>query len=437
MVEKVSDKTKKVTKEMSFKDLYTKIVSMKKKYTTHKYEVYNNVLHWPSILSTTEDHGEIFHLDYSENLSQQYKFEPQSSHFSKRQFSLHCTVKHTTDPNNLHLYKYCLSDEMKHDHIFTTTVLKQLTEESSSDITCIKSDNCSTQYKSKYIFKSYINLVAEIGKPIIAFYGTSGHGKGLVDAMSSSGVKGPLRTAVLLEDFSYDSSIDIMNYLINHFQNDRNKEYFLISREEIDNQRELIKGWFKIKGCIAMHMISFFPNGEIQTKRHICPCKQCVIGNFIDCSHEPGTKILATSKTVDDESDYESESDSDSDYDDNDSDTEYIMKEQAVRAECVTDAIAQNSHVALFSPPESFEHFYLCYVLKISIAEEDFANKYNHIISKGNTYITCQYLEKIKEKSGCVYYKLLKDSIYVLPAQVLSPFVALDKTVSMTAAEYQ
>ena len=148
---------------------------------------------------------------------------------------------------------------MKHDHIFTTTVLKQLIEESSSNTIHIKCDNCSTQYKSKCIFKSYINLAAEISKPIIAFYGTSGHGKGLVDAMSNFGVKGHLRKAVLLEDFSYNSSIDIMNYLTNHFQNDRNKEYFLISQEEINNQWELIKGWFKIKGCIAMHMISFFP----------------------------------------------------------------------------------------------------------------------------------------------------------------------------------
>ena len=118
-------------------------------------------------------------------------------------------------------------------------------------------------------------------------------------------------------------------------------------------------------------MISFFLNGEIQTKRPICSCKQCVIGNFMDCSHEPGTKILATSKTVHDESDYESESDSDSDYDDNDRDTEDIMKEQAIRAECVTNAIIQNSHIALFSPPESFKLFYLCYVLKMSIAEEE------------------------------------------------------------------
>ena len=79
----------------------------------------------------------------------------------------------------------------------------------------------------------------------------------------------------------------------------------------------------------------------------------------------------------------------------------------------------------------------MCYVLKISIAEEDIADKYNHIILKGKTYITCQYLEKIKEKRGHMYYKPLKDSIYVLPAQVLSPFVALDENLPMTAAEYQ
>ena len=106
-------------------------------------------------------------------------------------------------------------------------------------------------------------------------------------------------------------------------------------------------------------MISFFLNGEIQTKRPICSCKQCVIGNFMDCSHEPGTKILATSKTVHDESDYESESDSDSNYDDNGSDTEDIMKEQAIRADCFTDAIVQNSQIALFFTTRVFRTFLL------------------------------------------------------------------------------
>ena len=37
----------------------------------------------------------------------------------------------------------------------------------------------------------------------MTLYGTSGHGKGLVDMMSSFGVKVPIRRDVLTEDFSY------------------------------------------------------------------------------------------------------------------------------------------------------------------------------------------------------------------------------------------
>ena len=67
--------------------------------------------------------GRICHMDYSENLSQQYKFEPQSCHFNNSQYSLHCTVKHTgcdTSPYEclssarwdeawFHLHFYCCS----------------------------------------------------------------------------------------------------------------------------------------------------------------------------------------------------------------------------------------------------------------------------------------------------------------------------------------
>ena len=38
-------------------------------------------------------------------------------------------------------------------------------------------------------------------KSVIVYYGASGHRKGLVDAMSGFGVKGPLRKAVLTQDF--------------------------------------------------------------------------------------------------------------------------------------------------------------------------------------------------------------------------------------------
>ena len=36
-------------------------------------------------------------MDYSENMSQMYKFEIQSTHFNKRNYSLHCTVEHVDE----------------------------------------------------------------------------------------------------------------------------------------------------------------------------------------------------------------------------------------------------------------------------------------------------------------------------------------------------
>ena len=133
-------------------------------------------------------------MDYSENMTQQYKFEPQSSYFSKKQFSLQCTVKHLPDS---HEYIYHLSNVMTHNYAFTSTVLKYLIEHSSTNIIRIKSDNYPTQYKSKYVFKARHTLAAKTNKRIVTFYRMSSPGKGLVDAISSSGVKVPICKAVL------------------------------------------------------------------------------------------------------------------------------------------------------------------------------------------------------------------------------------------------
>ena len=89
---KFQKKTQRVYHDLSLKDVYLKLVFMKKLYITHKFEVYNNAFHWPKIISSIPGIAKIYHLDYSENMTHQYKFEPQSSHFSKKQFSLHCTV---------------------------------------------------------------------------------------------------------------------------------------------------------------------------------------------------------------------------------------------------------------------------------------------------------------------------------------------------------
>ena len=55
----------------------------------HRYQVCNDSYHWPQILNTVGDLRPIYHMDYSENITQSFKYEPHESHSNKKQY---CTV---------------------------------------------------------------------------------------------------------------------------------------------------------------------------------------------------------------------------------------------------------------------------------------------------------------------------------------------------------
>ena len=76
VVEKISKRTEQVEHTMTYSEIYKKLISLKKVYTTHKYQVSNDQFHWSKILATANDIGEIYHMDYPENLSQKFKFKP-------------------------------------------------------------------------------------------------------------------------------------------------------------------------------------------------------------------------------------------------------------------------------------------------------------------------------------------------------------------------
>ena len=235
-VEKISKKTEKVQTTMKYENVYTELSSCRSIYLKHKYQLYNDSYHWSHILSTVEQYGCIYHMDFSENLTQAYKYEPQSSHFNKKQYSLHCTVKHTKDG---HKYLYHLSDEKKHDQAFTSVVVDQIVENSQDDdiILRFKSDNCATQYKSKWVFRYWLVISIKQQKIIIFYCGVTGHGKGLVDAMSGFGVKGPVCRAIITQKFDYNSAEDIYVFLTELFDEDHAKDYFLIDPDTIRSKK--------------------------------------------------------------------------------------------------------------------------------------------------------------------------------------------------------
>ena len=171
------------------------------------------------ILATVEEYGEIWHSDFSENMSQLNKYKVQSAHFNKRAYSLHCTVEHVSqlkypDLKSPYRYHYHLSDDMKHDFAFSSLVATKCIDDMNiPTIIRRKSDNCATQYKCSMVFGEYIKMAKKYDRNVIVYYGASGHGKGLVDAMGTFGVKRPVLKAVLTQNFKYNSAKDILDLL--------------------------------------------------------------------------------------------------------------------------------------------------------------------------------------------------------------------------------
>ena len=165
-------------------------------YLLHRYDVNHDVFMWPLILQEGIKSSEkIVHLDYSENIAKKPKCEPQPAHYSGSQSSLHCSVIHASPEN---VYVYHLSDVLNHDESFTKAVVLNLINEhlKNNKRIYIKSDNCREQFKCRWIFVVYREIAMSLGKEVIIYYGASGHGRGLVDGVSSFGVKTLLRREI-------------------------------------------------------------------------------------------------------------------------------------------------------------------------------------------------------------------------------------------------
>ena len=242
-----------------------------------------------------------------------------------------------------------MSDEKRHDYAFTAAVFEHIIsiEEENDDILRFKSDNCSKQYKSKYVFNFWSPLAKKLNKTVIVHYGVSGHGKGLVDAMSSFGVKGLIRRAVVTENFSFTTAEDIYNYLYNLFEIDEQKEHYLVTPETIHSKRSNDK--LKIDVCIPLNMFCYSPDGSIQLKQRICSCCMCKVGKFIECNDEKGVISYPRNSNQDESR----SSSSDSEDSDRDDEVEKIDVEQyEMRSASISEIVETGNIVALFAPPE-------------------------------------------------------------------------------------
>ena len=135
-------------------------------------------------------------------------------------------------------------------------------------------------------------------------------------------------------------------------------------------------------------MIAFFPDGSIQQNENICSCKRCLKGLFVDCMFKKGCKE-ATEVIV-----------SENPEADLDEEKFYEFEEDQLPHGTIYDMVQM--FVALHSFSNSSELFYVCKVLKCGIAEDNMLDNSGHSIKKGQKYLECYYLEKVKEVQSAV-----------------------------------
>ena len=248
---------------MSLIDVYKLFLSCSREYLNHRYHTILDKVFWERYLRDTN--LPVVWMDYSVNIKLTEKQQAQSAHFLGKQHTLHDTLiqypKKPEDDKQQYHYVYHLSNDTNHDSVMTGQVvegtIRNHPEIIESGRLLLRSDNCSTQYKSRFVFKLLLNIAKNYCIRVDFFYGEAGHGRGLIDAMAWFGCKGPLRKSIITDKW-YDSADDMVAFLQDHFKTDTKKEYHIIEEELTAQLRKEGREERVIPGCKSAHVISFF-----------------------------------------------------------------------------------------------------------------------------------------------------------------------------------
>ena len=240
--------------------MQVKLISMAENYLSHHFGVSSDKVFWP--IFRKECPYTILHVDYSENIKLTPKNEVQHAHFSRRQHTLHCSVLYKSNVKGDH--EFLLSNDTNHDSVMTSVIEDVLIRYPVIVDSCIlvsRSDNCSTRYKSRFVFAQLEELAKKYSIDIFWFYGTPGHGRGLIDAMSSFGCKAPIKKAIITEDAFFNNAEEMHVFLCNHF-----KSYFVIDEKSNSKTRKKEHLAHRIYGSSKLHCVAVSSDGEWLTR---------------------------------------------------------------------------------------------------------------------------------------------------------------------------
>ena len=391
------------------------LISIKDSYLKHRSHVDNINRVFPIVKEAFQ--GAYIELDFSENIAIKPKFEVQEAQFSGKQYSLHCSI---VEPG-INKYVYHLCDDTKHDPIFVDEVLEDIFTKRNikNETVMIKSDNAPTQYKNKYAFYLLQQIANKFNVTIGRIYGAAGHGKGLIDAMSSFGVKGILRRDIIGNDEWFSNSDEICDYL--SMRGDPRMSYTSIEPKQLDQKRSERKG-LVINGCMVQHMLLFKPNcNGVVAKEYLCDCIMCLALSFDNCENKEDTNENSTLEDI-------NSGNNDSEW--------HCDSEETVDKNHIFEFVDAPSFVAVLSSNLN-EPVYFIKVEEKGISESELKDRYGHVVFVGEPYFKGKYLQIIRSRNNSTFqFKLLPHPIYIEPDEVYQPFVEIDQNLTITKELY-
>ena len=249
-VEKSYERTTRVDKTHKVCEIVEQLVESGLSYLRHRQHVENINKVIPKIRERHEE--KYIEMDFSENIALKTRSKVQEAHFSGKQYALHCSI---VEPGE-NKFVYHLSDDTNHDPCFVHQVLEDIFENwgIGNETVVIKSDNAPRQYKNKWVFQIYHSLADKYNVRIIRLYGAAGHGKGLIDAMSSFRVKSILTRDIVGLDVWFGNIKEMCDYL--DLRKDPRMSYSVISQAD---------------------------DHTVFMKEFLCDCDNCLDFNFSEC----------------------------------------------------------------------------------------------------------------------------------------------------------
>ena len=302
--------------------------------------------------------------------------------------------------------------DTNHDGVFTFNVIEDMIqmfpEVIEDGILLLRTDNCQDQYKCRYVFAKMRNLAKKYDIKMIWFYGEPGHGRGLVDAMSSFGCKQPLKQDIIINDTWYDSAENMVAFLKGHFEGDTSKYYQVIDEESNAKMRSEKQDAHIIKGCRKFCVIAVDQDGNFVKRLYL----------FKDDENEPTANGGGEDDANDDEL--------------------YIFGEcWALHSDTVFEVVEPTTFVALRSRQNAMEPFYIVEVTSKGEADRNMMDGLGHSVLCGEKYVGV-YLQVKSQTIKQVKYEQPRklEQVYIKLPEIVVTNIDL-KDLAMNISEYQ